>query len=91
VAAAFYLFPFLIGALCQRWYAAIIFSTFPAWLDLGVFAAAAARRIGPFYLIQDPHATNTVSTLQLFGVLGILGWLTRYWLTSLPKPGIDEQ
>ena len=90
VAALFYLLPPLIGALCQHWYSAIILSTFPAWIDLGVFATAAARRIGPFYLVQDPHATNTVSTLELFSLLGVLGWLACHWLRKPPHPGASD-
>ncbi|HEY7356500.1 MAG TPA: hypothetical protein VH590_08530 [Ktedonobacterales bacterium] len=84
VAAAFYLLPTLTGALCRRWYAAVMLAALPALLDLGVFAIAAARRVGPFYLAQDPHSVNTVSTLELFVVLGALGWLLRRCLLDLP-------
>jgi hypothetical protein len=91
VAGAFYVLPALTGALCRRWYAALILATLPAWIDLGLFAIAAARRIGPFYLAQDPHAANTVSTLELFGVLGAVGWLARRCLLDLPVlRGADE-
>lgn len=91
VAAAFYLLPTLTGALCRRWYAAIMLAALPALLDLGVFAIAAAKRVGPFYLAQDPHSVNTVSTLELFGVLGALGWLLRRCLLDLPEVrGADE-
>ncbi len=83
VAGAFYLLPLLAGLLCRRWHVAIILATFPALLDLAVFAIAAAKRIGPFYLVQDPHTANTVSTLELFGILGLLGWLGRCWLLEL--------
>ena len=75
VAGAFYLLPVLTGALGQRWQVAIVLATLPAWIDLGVFAIAAAGRIGPFYLVIDPHAVSTVGTLELFAVLGALGWL----------------
>jgi hypothetical protein len=88
VAAAFYLLPTLTGALCHRWYAAIILATLPAWLDLGLFAIAAAMHIGPFYLAQDPHTVNTVNTLELFGVLGAAGWLARRCV--LESPGTRE-
>lgn len=81
VAGAFYILPALTGALCQRWQVAVVLATLPAWLDLGVFAVAAAGHIGPFYLVIDPHAVSTVGTLELFAVLGALGWLAR---TSLP-------
>ncbi len=87
VAAAFYLLPTLAGALCRRWYAAITLAALPALLDLSVFAIAAAKRVGPFYLAQDPHSVNTVSTLELFGVLGALGWLLRRCLLDLQTAG----
>jgi hypothetical protein len=83
VAGAFYLLPALTGALCRRWQAAVVLATLPAWLDLGVFAVAAAGRIGPFYLVLDPHAANTVGTLELFAVLGALGWLARVSLLAV--------
>lgn len=77
VAALFYALPALIGLLSRRWQAAIVLATLPAWLDLGAFAVAAAQRIGPFYLAVEPHAISTVGTLELFAVLGALGWLAR--------------
>ena len=83
VAGAFYVLPALTGALCQRWQVAIVLATLPAWIDLGVFAIAAAGRIGPFYLVIDPHAVSTVGTLELFAVLGALGWLARTSLLGL--------
>jgi hypothetical protein len=86
VACAFYLLPTLTGALCRRWKLAVVLATFPAWLDLGVFAIAAAGHIGPFYLAMDPHAVNTVGTLELFAVLGALGWLAHSSLRSLLRP-----
>jgi hypothetical protein len=83
VAGLFYLLPTLIGALCHRWPAALALATLPAWADLGVFAVAAAPRLGPFYLAQDPHAVSTVGTLELFAALGLLGWVTRRALHEL--------
>lgn len=83
VAGAFYILPALTGAFCQRWHIAVVLATFPAWLDLGVFAVAAAGHIGPFYLVVDPHAASTVGTLELFAVLGALGWLARTSLLSM--------
>lgn len=77
VAGAFYVLPVVIGLLCRRWQAAVVLATLPAWLDLGLFAVAAATRVGPFYLATDPHAVSTVGTLELFAVLGALGWLAR--------------
>jgi len=82
-AGLFYLLPTLIGALCHRWPAALALATLPAWIDLGVFAVAAAPRLGPFYLAQDPHAVGTVGTLELFAALGLLGWVARRALRDL--------
>lgn len=77
VAGLFYVLPALTGLLSRRWQAAVVLATLPAWLDLGAFAVAAASRIGPFYLAVEPHAVSTVGTLELFAVLGALGWLAR--------------
>lgn len=77
VAGAFYVLPAVTGGLCRRWQAAVVLATLPAWLDLGLFAVAAATRIGPFYLAMEPHSVSTVGTLELFAVLGALGWLAR--------------
>lgn len=77
IAGLFYVLPSLTGLLAHRWQAAVILATLPAWLDLGIFAVAAATRIGPFYLATEPHAVSTVGTIELFAVLGVLGWLAR--------------
>lgn len=77
VAGLFYALPSLTGLLARRWQVAIILATLPAWLDLGIFAIAAASRIGPYYLAVEPHAVSTVGTLELFAALGALGWLAR--------------
>lgn len=77
VAGLFYVLPAVTGLLARRWQAAIVLATLPAWLDLGLFAIAAAPRIGPYYLAVEPHAVSTVGTLELFAVIGALGWLTR--------------
>ena len=82
VAALFYLFPAAIGGLCSRWQIAVVLATLPAWLDLGLFAVVTATRFGPFYLAEESHAAGTASTLELFAVLGALGWLTRVGLLS---------
>ncbi len=87
VAGAFYILPTLTGALCRRWMVAVVLATLPAWLDLCVFAIASAIHIGPFYLETDPHAAGTVGTLELFAILGALGWLARIGLFSLWKRG----
>ncbi len=77
VAGLFYVLPSLTGLLARRWQVAIILATLPAWLDLGIFAVAASVRIGPYYLVLEPHAVSTVGTLELFAALGALGWLAR--------------
>jgi hypothetical protein len=77
VAGIFYVLPSLTGLLARRWQVAILLATLPAWLDLGIFAIAAASRIGPYYLVLEPHAVSTVGTLELFAALGALGWLAR--------------
>lgn len=87
VAGAFYLLPALTGALCRSWKLAVVLATLPAWLDLGIFAIAAAGHIGSFYLVSDPHAVSTVGTLELFAVLGALGWLARTSVSAWLKPG----
>lgn len=87
VAGAFYCLPALTGALCRRWQLAVVLATLPAWLDLGIFAVAAARHIGPFYLVLDPHTVSTVGTLELFAILGALGWLARTSLLGLLARG----
>ena len=83
VAGLFYLLPALAGILCRRWQMALVLATLPAWLDLGVFAVAAANKVGPFYLVLDPHAVSTVGTLELFAALGALGWLARVSVLEL--------
>jgi hypothetical protein len=84
-AGLFYLLPALTGSLCRRWQAAIVLATLPAWGDLGLFAVAAAARVGPFYLTQEAQAGGTVSTLELFAALGLFGWLARYALAGVVK------
>jgi hypothetical protein len=83
VAGLFYLLPAVTGALCTRWQTALVLATLPAWFDLGVFAVAAAYRIGPFYLAEPAQAGATAGTLELFAALGILGWFARWQLQGL--------
>lgn len=82
VAGLFFVLPAVVGALSRRWQVAIVLATFPAWLDLGIFSVAAAQRLSPFYIAQDPHATGAVGLLELFAALGALGWLT-VWAARL--------
>lgn len=93
VAGLFYVLPAATGLLSHRWQVAVVLATLPAWLDLGLFAIAAAPRIGPYYLAVEPHAVSTVGILELFAVLGALGWLARplvfgaaAWLVRVVKP-----
>jgi hypothetical protein len=76
-APLFYLIPALVGALCRRWQVALVLATAPAWIDLGVFAVAAAGQLSPFYLVQS-HPDGSVGTLELYAALGGVGWLARY-------------
>jgi hypothetical protein len=85
VAGLFYLLPAVTGALCSKWQTAIVLATLPAWFDLGVFAVAAAYRIGPFYLADPAQAGATAGTLELFAALGILGWFARWQVQSLMR------
>jgi hypothetical protein len=75
VAGLFFVLPAVTGAISRRWQVAIVLATFPAWLDLGIFSIAAAQRLSPFYIAQDPHAAGAVGLLELFAALGALGWL----------------
>ena len=76
-AGLFYALPAVTGALCRRWQVAVVLATLPAFVDQGVFAVAAASRLGPFYVAQGTNAADTVGTLELFAALGALGWLAR--------------
>jgi hypothetical protein len=72
-----YVVPTAIGWLCQRWQNALLYATLPAWISLGLFLVAATFRIGIFYLVASDHVNANVATLELFGVLGGIGWLGR--------------
>lgn len=77
VAGLFYALPTITGALCRRWPVAVVLATLPAWVDLAAFAVAASPKVGPFYLVLPDHAINSVGTLELFAIMGALGWLAR--------------
>lgn len=72
-----YVLPSVIGWLCQNWRLALLYATVPAWMGLGFFLIAAAFKIGPFYLVSSDHVTSNVAILELFAVLGGIGWLAR--------------
>ena len=76
-AVVFYVLPTATGALCRRWPVAVALATLPAWVDLAAFAVAASPKVGPFYVVFPDHAINTVGTLELFAIMGALGWLGR--------------
>jgi hypothetical protein len=76
-AALFYALPTITGALCRRWPVAVVLATLPAWVDLAAFAVFASPKVGPFYVVLPDHAINSVGTLELFAIMGALGWLAR--------------
>lgn len=87
VAGLFYVLPTCIGLLCRRWPAAVVLATLPAWVDLAAFAVAASPKLGPFYFVLPDHSINTVGTLELFAILGALGWMARTTGLALLKRG----
>lgn len=72
-----YLLPTIIGWRCQSWQRALLYATLPAWIGLGLFLVAATFKIGAFYLVSTDHVTANVAVLELFAVLGGIGWLAR--------------
>ena len=77
ITALIYLLPTAIGFLCRNWQRALLYATLPVWIGLGVFLVAATFRIGAFYLVSPDHVGANVSMLELFAILGGLGWLGR--------------
>ncbi|HEX7734928.1 MAG TPA: hypothetical protein VF458_08695 [Ktedonobacteraceae bacterium] len=77
-----YLIPTLVGWLCRNWQHALFYATLPAWIGLGLFVTAASTKVGIFYLVAADSVSANVSVLELFAVLGGLGWLAR----SIFKP-----
>ncbi|GCF09133.1 hypothetical protein [Dictyobacter arantiisoli] len=75
-----YLLPTAIGFSCYSWQKALLLATLPAWLGLGIFAVAATSKVGAFYIFSSDHITANVSLLELFALLGSIGWLGRYFL-----------
>ncbi|MEO6890859.1 MAG: hypothetical protein ABI456_15600 [Ktedonobacteraceae bacterium] len=73
-----YLLPALIGFMCQAWQRALLYATLPAWIGLGIFLIAATSRIGAFALIASDRVVGNVGVLELFALLGGIGWLGRY-------------
>lgn len=77
ITALIYLTPTFIGLMCRNWQRALLYATMPAWIGLGVFVIAATFRVGVFYLLASDHITANVSMLELFALLGGIGWLGR--------------
>jgi hypothetical protein len=74
----FYVVPTAIGFFSRRWQQALFYATIPAWIALGIFLVAATSRVGIFYLVSVEHVTANVSTLELFALLGGIGWFARF-------------
>jgi hypothetical protein len=72
-----YVIPTLVGFLCRNWQHALFYATLPAWIGLGLFITAASFKVGIFYLVAADSVSANVSILELFAVLGGLGWLAR--------------
>jgi len=77
ITALLYLIPTAIGLLCRSWQRALLFATLPAWIGLGCFLIAATFKIGAFYLVSIDHVVANTSILELFALLGGIGWLGR--------------
>lgn len=73
-----YLVPTLVGFLCRNWQQALFYATLPAWIGLGLFITAANSKVGIFYLVAADSVSANVSVLELFAVLGGIGWLAQY-------------
>ena len=80
ITALLYLLPALVGLLSNSWQKALLYATLPAWIGLGTFLIAATSRVGIFYLVSADHVTANISVLELFALLGGLGWLARYFI-----------
>lgn len=78
ITALIYLVPTAIGFLCRSWQRALLYSTLPAWVGLGLFVIAATFKVGIFYLVSPNSVTANVSVLELFAALGAIGWLGRH-------------
>jgi hypothetical protein len=78
VTAAIYTLPTIVGFLSRNWQKALLYATLPAWIGLGAFLIAATFRVGAFYIVSADHITANVSVLELFALLGGIGWLGRF-------------
>jgi hypothetical protein len=84
ITAVLYLLPTAIGFLCRAWQRALVYATLPAWLSLGLFLIAATFKVGAFYLVAPDHVTANLGVLELFALLGGIGWLGRH-IFKLPQ------
>lgn len=73
-----YVVPTLVGFLCRNWQQALFYATLPAWIGLGLFVTAASFKVGIFNLVAADSVSANVSVLELFAVLGAMGWLAQY-------------
>lgn len=73
-----YITPTVIGFLCKHWQQALLYATLPVWIALGLFVVAATSKVGAFYLLSTDHVAANVSTLELFLILGGIGWLAQH-------------
>ncbi|HVU66391.1 MAG TPA: hypothetical protein VHD63_04650 [Ktedonobacteraceae bacterium] len=73
-----YVIPTLVGFLCRNWQHALFYATLPAWIGLGLFVTAANSKVGIFYLVATDSVSANVGVLELFALLGALGWLAQY-------------
>jgi hypothetical protein len=78
ITSLLYLVPTVIGFLSRQWQRALLLATLPAWLGLGAFLIAATFKVGAFYLVSPDHVSANLSVLELFAVLGGIGWLGRH-------------
>jgi len=78
ISSLLYITPTAIGFLNHHWQHALLYATLPAWIALGLFFIAATSKIGIFYMVSADHVTANVSILEMFAVLGGIGWLARH-------------
>ncbi len=77
VTAIFYLLPSVMGFLSRRWEVALFTATLPAWIGITVYTVSSSTRNGIFALVAGAHPSYLVGSLELFAVLGGIGWLAR--------------
>ena len=78
ITSLLYLTPTAIGFLNHHWQQALLYATLPAWIALGLFFIAATSKVSIFYMVSADHVTANASILEMFAVLGGIGWLARH-------------